>query len=158
MPLASRTNELAPSAPTSHRALTVRVSPVRCEPARLLLDAPPQRQLRRPLRVDEPLGHPSTLDAHAALGARVAVDRPLQLGLEEHVVRLPPRRRQALDVEAQQQLAVGAEPLVVVHRDHLLRERLGQVERLQQPHDLVIEMHRAGQAVDLAEALEDPTR
>ena len=85
--------------------------------ARLLLDHPADRQRDALIGVDEPLGHPPTLDAHVWLGARVAVDRPLQLGLEEHVIRLPPRRRQALHIEAQQQLAVGPEPLA--HRGRI---------------------------------------
>ena len=82
------------------------------------------------------------------------MDRSLELRLEEHVVRLPPRSRQTVHVESQQQLAVGAEPLVVGDRNHLLGERVGQSERLEQAHDLVIEMHRTRQAVDLLKALE----
>ena len=59
-------------------------------------------------------------------------------------------------LEPHEQLAVGAEPLVVMHRDHLLGEHLGQSERLQQTHDLVVEMDGAREAVDLLEALERP--
>ena len=111
IPLASRTNELAPSAPTSHRALTVRVSPVSASLPALVLARPAEASARRrSSRLNEPLGRPSALDGHARPGARVAVDRPLELRLEEHVVRLPSRRRRAARLEAQEQLAVGAEP------------------------------------------------
>ena len=154
IPVASRTNELAPSAPTSHRALTVRVSPVERKPAGLLLLNPPKRQLDALIAVDQPRGFPSALDGHARQVARVPVDRALQLRLEEHVVRLPARPRRAVRLEPHEQLAVGPEPLVVVHRDHLLGEHLGQSKRLQQTHDLVVQMDGAREAVDLLEALE----
>ena len=144
MPLVSRTNELAPSAPTSHlRADRAALAGARQLP-RLLLDHPADRQLDMVARVVEPLGHPAPLDGHARRDAGVAVDRRLELGLEEHVVRLPPRSRQAVHVEPQQQLAVGAEPLVVADRHHLPGQHVGEPERLQQAHDLVIEVNRAG--------------
>jgi hypothetical protein len=50
--------------------------------------------------------------------------------------------------------AVGPEPPVLGHGDQLIAQRLGQAERLQEPHDLVVEMDRARHAVDLREALE----
>ena len=158
IPVASRTNELAPSAPTSHRARTVRVSPVSASAARLVLLDPPKRQLAPVSAVNQPRGFPSALDGHARQAARVPVDRALQLWLEEHVVRLPARPRRAVRLEPQEQLAVGPEPLVVVHRDHLLGEHLGQSERLQQTHDLVIEMDGAREAVDLLKRSNTPTR
>ena len=97
------------------------------EPAERVID-PSDRELRSCARVEEFLGDPATFDGHARLGAAEPVERGLQLGLEEHVVRLPARPSETLNVEAQQQLAVGPEPLVVVDRDHLLSERLGEPE------------------------------
>ena len=84
----------------------------------------------------------------------MAVDRPLELRLEEHVVALPPRRRRTARLKPQKQLAVGAEPPVVVDRNHLLGQELRESERLQQPHDLVIEVHRAWESIELPETLE----
>ena len=154
IPLASRTNELAPSAPTTHRALTVRVSPVRASLPGLVFGDPPERELDPLVGLHEPFGRPPALDRHPGGDACMVVDRPLELRLEEHVVGLPPGRRRAAGLEAQQQLTVGAEPAVVVDRNHLVGQHLGQPERLQQPHDLVIEVHRARETVDLGEALE----
>jgi hypothetical protein len=116
----------------------------------LVLDDAPDRQVRAVRGVDEPLRDPAALDGHAGLRGAKAVERRLQLRLEEQVARLPARPRRDGHVEAQQRLAVAPEPLVVAHGDHLLRERRPQPERLQQPHDLVVEVHRARQAVDLA--------
>ena len=113
IPSASRTNELAPSAPTSQRARTVRVSPVATSRARVVLCDPTDGQLSPVVRVAQPLGHPATLDRDAVLGTRATVERLLELGLEEHVVRLPTGWRRARRFEAEEQLAVGAEPLVV---------------------------------------------
>ena len=156
IPAASRTNELAPSAPTSHRALTVRAVARQRKPARLLPLNAPERQLDALIAVNQPRGFPSALDAHARQAARVPVDRALQLGLEEHVVRLPARPRRAAGLKPHERLAVGPEPLIVMHRDHLLGEHLSQPKRLQQTHDLVVEMDGAREAVDLLEALERP--
>jgi len=50
---------------------------------------------------------------------------------------------------------IGAQPVVLPHWDHLLGELLGQTEALQQPHDLVVEVNRTRQTVDLAVALEN---
>ena len=88
IPLASRTNELAPSAPTTHRALMVRVSPVRA--SRPGSGDPPKRELNPVVGLDESLGGPSALDGHSRRDARMAVDRSLELRLEEHVIALPP--------------------------------------------------------------------
>jgi hypothetical protein len=84
----------------------------------------------------------------------VVVDRALELRLEEHVVAVPSGRRRTTGLEPQQQLTVGAEPAIVVDRNHLVGQHLGQPERLQQPHDLVIEVHRPRKTVDRCEALE----
>jgi hypothetical protein len=73
----------------------------------------------------------------------MAVDRPLELGLKEHVIRLPPGYRRSVGIKAQQRLAVGSEPLIVVDRDHLAGQHIGETQQLHQAHDLVIEMHRA---------------
>ena len=84
----------------------------------------------------------------------MAIDRPLELRLEEHVVALPPRWRRTARLEPQKQLAVRAEPTVVVDRNHLLGQELRESERLQQPHDFVIEVHRAWEPIELPETLE----
>jgi hypothetical protein len=122
---------------------------------RLLLAHPVNRQLDMVAPVVQALRDPASLHGHAGGDARMVMDRGLELRLEEHVVGLPPRSRQALDIEPQHQLAVRAEPLVVADRDHLPGQRVGQSERLEQAHDLVIEMDRSGHAIDLLETLED---
>ena len=53
----------------------------------------------------------------------------------------------------EERFAVGSEPLVLGTGTSSSAERLGQAERLEEPHDLVIEMDRARQPVDLGEAL-----
>ena len=122
--------------------------------ARLRLGDAPEREFDPVIGLLEPLGRPPALNGHPGRDARVTVDRPFELGLEEHVVALPAGRRRTARLEAQEQLTVGAEPAVVVNRNHLLRQHLGEPERLEQPHDLVIEVNRARETVDLAEALE----
>ncbi len=147
IPLASRTNEFAPSAP---------IDPARANGARLglLIGRTSEGELCAGLGVDEPFGHPSTLDRDTGRPAPNAIERGLELRLEEHVVRLPAGARRGGHVEAQQRGAVGAEPVVLVDRDQLVSERLGKPERLKQAHDLVVQMDRARQPVDLLVALE----
>ena len=119
-----------------------------------LLTHPVKVQLGMVARVHQPVRHPASLHRHPRRDARVTMDRCFQFGLEEHVVRLPARSPQTVHVEPQQQLAVGAEPLVVADRNHLLGQHVGQVKRLEQAHDLVIEMYCTGHAVDLLKPLE----
>ena len=112
--------------------------------SRVVLCDPTDGQLSPVSEVAQTLGHPATLDRDGVHLAGVTVERLLELGLEEHVVLLPTGWRQTLCFEAEDQLAVGAEPLVVRHGDELVGEQVGHSEGLQQPHDLVIEVHGAG--------------
>ena len=124
------------------------------EPSRLLFGDPPKRELNPVVGLDESLGGPSALDGHSRRDARMAVDRSLELRLEEHVIALPPGRRRTPRLEPQKQLPVGAEPTVVINRNHLSGQKLRQPERLQQPHDLVIDVNRARETIRLPETLE----
>src|ERR1700751_1295983 len=76
----------------------------------------------------------------------MAVNRPLELRLEENVGPDPPRRGRTPRLEPEDQLTVGAEPPVLVDRNHLVGQHLGEPERLQQPHDLVVEVGSAREA------------
>ncbi len=95
--------------------------PGRRKPARLdLCDTPdasaPRRRRSRPAPAPvQPRSH-----ADASPGAGDAVERLLERRLEEHVIRLPSGARQTRNAEAQQELPVGPEPLVVADRDELL--------------------------------------
>ncbi len=150
MPLVSRTNELAPSAPTSHRPRLAGQS----EPSWLIFGNPPERQLDPLIGLLESFGRRSAFDRYPRRKARVVVDRLLELRLEEHIVRLPPGGRRALRLKPQEQLTVGAEPPVVVDRNHLFGQHFGESERLQQPHDLVIDVNGPRETIGLSKALE----
>ncbi len=119
-----------------------------------MLGNPPKHQLHPLIALGESFGRPSALDYYPRRGARVAVDRPLELRLEEHIVRLPPGGRRTLRLKPQEQVTVGAEPPVVVNRNHLFGQHFGETERLQQPHDLVIDVNGARETIGLSEALE----
>ena len=61
-----------------------------------------------------------------------------------------------MPLKPQDRLAVRPEPLVVMRRDQLIGQHFGETERLKQTHDLVIDMDRAREAVNLLIALEHP--
>ena len=125
----------------------------RRQPPGLRLLVAANAELRAGLAVHQPLDVPSAvqLDAVAQAGA---VERPLELRLEEEVVGLPPGRRGPWRCQRHHGLAVGAEPAVLAQWDHLVGEAVGEAEVLQQPHDLVVDVDRARQPVDLTEPLE----
>ena len=129
--------------------------PSRADGPQLVVVAAAERDRGRVGLVDESLGDPAAMEADAVMRARVTVERPLELRLEEQVVGLPPGGRRLLRDERHQRLAVGTEPVVVPQRDHLAGEVVGKTERLQQPHDLVVDVDRPRQPVDLVVALED---
>ena len=85
---------------------------------------------------------------------RVTVECRLEFGLEEQVAGLPPRDRRLLRGQRHQRVAVGPEPAVLPQRDHLAGDPIGEAECLQQPHDLVVDVDRPRQPVDLVVALE----
>ena len=96
---------------------------------------------------------PASLDRRAAL--RRAIQRSLEIRLEEEVIRLPSGRRRRLGAHGHDRLAVGAEPAVFVDREEIVGDLLDDAERLPDAHDLVVEVDRARQVVEAAEALED---
>ena len=96
-PAASRTNEFAPSAPITQRARTVRDLLGRLEPPALVLLVAADGERRPVAVVDELLGDPAAVDGTPLIGAR-AVERRLELRLEEQVVGLPSGARRRCGV------------------------------------------------------------
>ena len=70
--LASRTNELAPSAPDDPPRAHDSGLAGQSEPSGLLFGNPSERELGALIGLLEPFGHPSALDPHAGRDTRVA--------------------------------------------------------------------------------------
>ena len=110
---------------------------------------------QRAFRLDaQRLRNPPALDRHGGLLACAARERLLQRRLEEHVVGLPAGCRGHGCFERHQRLPIGAVPVVVADGQQLVGELVRDPEALEQPHDLVVEVHSARHAVDLGEALD----
>ena len=153
MPTASRTKELAPSAPITQRAVTVRVSSVGSRPC-----APSSWRRRVIVAPPSPCSRPSATqprcDGDAGGGAR-SVERLLELRLEEQVVGLPSRLATASPASSVISSSPSA-PYQWYSRSGSSSSASLSVtpDGLQQAHDLVVDVDGARQAVDLAEPLE----
>ena len=148
MPSASRTNELAPSAPTTQLARAV--------------DSPAagSRLRRSPSSTwSACCSSRSTVRPRWQLHGRLRPHRPVEGRLEERLVedvRVRPAGRSRWRVKGHDRLTVRAEPLVAVDREDVALDRVDDPEPLPDPHGLVVEADRARQPVWLVVPLEHP--
>ncbi len=114
---------------------------------------------RRPFRTVDARGHPVGVSsqrletpAQAHLDQRLrrqdVAKRGLQAGLVEHVAGGPAAGGLQVRREAHEQLTVGRAKFIGRDRDRMACDLVGDSELLEQPHDLVVEMHGARQRVD----------
>ena len=97
---------------------------------------------------------PAPLDRCAASGRRDPGPSPDKAGRRDSSVPIRTAAG-ACGVHAHDRLAVGAEPAVFPDRKQIVGDLFDDAERLPDAHDLVIEVDRAGQVIEVAEPLED---
>ena len=97
----------------------------------------------------ERLHVPALVDAGGGQGADGAVERPLEARLVEEVAGRPPGGADVRMLEPQDRLAVRAQPLVGVHRQQVVRDLVHDAERLPDLLDLVVEVERPRQVVQV---------